>query len=407
MKVVRIIGRMNGGGPARQVAYLHQALRPAFDTVLVVGRIEEGEQEMRYLLNDTAAVVEVPSMSRSIRGFSELVSLVRIARVLRREKPDIVHTHTAKAGVLGRIAAILSGVPIRVHTYHGHIFHGYFGPTATRLILAVERSLNRCTTRVIAISPAQARDLTDRFHVASREQISVVRTGLDLPALTDADMCRTAARQRLGVSNDQRLVVWAGRLVSIKDIPLLLQIVRLARRTPRLRFLVAGEGPLWPMVAEAAKECENLQLLKWQIDMKPILAAADLVLLTSRNEGTPAFLIEAMAVGKPFVATAVGGVVDLAVPPVEQASNGCRRAANGFLTPADPEIMLQCVELLAAAPELAASMGEAGRVLAFANHHQQRLADEITTLYRELLAGCAVPDRAGSLATLPEETSGQ
>ena len=138
--------------------------------------------------------------------------------------------------------------------------------------------------------------------------------------------------------------------------------------------------------------------------MKPLLAAADMVLLTSRNEGTPAFLIEAMAAGKPFIATAVGGVVDLAKPPLREISKDCRAAANGFLTSADPQAILSCIEKLASSPELAAQMGAAGRSFALANHAQQRLAEEITDLYRQLLAGSKAREHARAPATAAEET---
>jgi glycosyltransferase involved in cell wall biosynthesis len=404
-KLVRIIGRMNGGGPARQVAYLHRALRASFDTRLIVGAIEDGEQDMRYLLQDASGVLEVPSMSRSVRGWSDLVSLVRITRILLREKPDIVHTHTAKAGVIGRIAALLSGVPIRIHTYHGNVFQGYFGMIATRLIMATERLLNRFTTRVIAISDSQAEELAERFHVARRPQIAIVRNGFDLRTLADLDRLRGQARRHLNLSDDDRLVVWAGRLVPIKNLPLLLEVVGLADRLPQVKFLVAGDGPLRQQVETAAAHSRgNLQFLGWQKDIKPLLAAADMVLLTSRNEGTPAFLIEAMAAGKPFIATAVGGVVDLAAPPLREISQHCRAAANGFLTPADPQAILSCIERLAHSPQLAAKMGAAGRSFALANHAQERLAEEITGLYRQLLAGSKAREHAGAPATAAEET---
>jgi glycosyltransferase involved in cell wall biosynthesis len=402
-KLVRIIGRMNGGGPARQVAYLHRALRGAFDTRLIVGAIEDGEQDMRYLLPDSTGVIAVPSMSRSVKGWSDLVSLVRITRILLREKPDIVHTHTAKAGVLGRIAAVLSGVPIRIHTYHGNIFHDYFGKTATWLIVATERLLNRFTTRVIAISDSQAAELAERFRVARRQQIAMVRNGFDLPTLAALDKLRGQARRSLNLKDGDRLVVWAGRLVPIKDLPLLLEVVRLADRLPRVKFLVAGDGPLRHQVETASHLRGNLQFLGWQQDIKPLLAAADMVLLTSRNEGTPAFLIEAMAAGKPFIATAVGGVVDLAQPPLWEISKDCRVAANGFLTSADPQAILACIEKLASSPELAAKMGAAGRSFALANHAQERLAEEITELYQQLLAGSKAGEHATAPATAAEE----
>lgn len=403
-KLVRIIGRMNGGGPARQVAYLHRALRGSFDTRLIVGAIEDGEQDMRYLLQDATGVVEIPSMSRSVKGWSDLVSLVRITRILLREKPDIVHTHTAKAGVIGRIAALLSGVPIRIHTYHGNVFHDYFGKTATRLILATERWLNRITTRVIAISASQAEELAERFHVARRQQIAMVRNGFDLRTLADLDKLRGQTRRRMNLSDDDRLVVWAGRLVPIKNLPLLLEVVGLANRLPQVKFLVAGDGPLRQQVETASHLWGNLQFQGWQKDIKPLLAAADMVLLTSRNEGTPAFLIEAMAAGKPFIATAVGGVVDLAKPPLREISKDCRAAANGFLTSADPQAILSCIEKLASSPELAAKMGAAGRSFALANHAQERLAEEITDLYQQLLAGSKAREHARTPATAAEET---
>ena len=396
-KLVRIIGRMNGGGPARQVAYLHRALRSSFETTLVLGKIDGGEQDMRYLLEDSMGVVEIPSMSSSVKVWSDLVSFVRITRLLLRTKPDIVHTHTAKAGVLGRLAAFLAGVPIRVHTYHGNVFQGYFGKTATGLIIAIERLLNKLTTRVIAISDSQAEELAERFRVVRREDIAIVRNGFDLKALTDLDNLRCGARRNLNVNDDELLVVWAGRLVPIKNVPLLLEVVRQTTRLTRVKFLVVGDGPLRQDITKASHSWGNLQFVGWQKDMKPILSAADIALLTSLNEGTPAFLIEAMAAGKPFISTAVGGVSDLAKPPAKEISSHCRMAANGFLTSADPEVIVSCIEELAASPDLAREMGAAGRSFVLANYGQDRLAGELTELYQGLLTFSGTPGHARTL----------
>jgi glycosyltransferase involved in cell wall biosynthesis len=271
--------------------------------------------------------------------------------------------------------------------------------------MATERLLNRFTTRVIAISDSQAEELAERSHVARRLQIAIVRNGFDLRTLADLDKLRGQARRHLNLSDNDRLVVWAGRLVPIKNLPLLLEVVGLADRLPQLKFLVAGDGPLRQQVETAAAHIRgNLQFLGWQKDIKPLLAAADMVLLTSRNEGTPAFLIEAMAAGKPFIATAVGGVVDLAAPPLREISKHCQAAANGFLTPADPQAILSCIERLAYSPKLAAKMGAAGRSFALANHAQERLAEEITGLYRQLLAGSKAREHTGAPATAAEET---
>src|SRR3954470_20928937 len=161
LKVVRIIGRLNVGGPARQACLLHERLRPELQTVLVTGRPDSGEKDMSYLLASSDGVHSIESMSRPVRFFSDLRSLVAIYRILRREKPDIVHTHTAKAGTLGRIAAVLARVPVRVHTFHGHVFAGYFGRFKTRAYLSIERLLARFTTRIVTVSEGQAVELAD------------------------------------------------------------------------------------------------------------------------------------------------------------------------------------------------------------------------------------------------------
>ena len=398
-KVVRIIGRMNGGGPARQVAYLHHALRSSFETILVVGAIEQGEQDMRYLLEDSIGVIEIPSMSRSVKGRSDLVSLIKITQLLLREKPDIVHTHTAKAGVLGRLAAIIAGVPIRVHTYHGNVFQSYFGRRASSLIIAIEGMLNRFTTRVIAISESQAQELVEQFKVARRDQVAIVRNGFDLNGLASCGQLREGARHNMHLNADDFLVVWAGRLVTIKNVPLLLDVVRHAAAFPKVKFLVVGDGPLRDEIETLATSCKDLQFIGWQRDMKPIWAAADVVLLTSRNEGTPATLIEAMAAGKPFISTVVGGVPDLAKGPVTGISSDCKRAANGFLTPFSPEAIVGCIAEMMDSPELAKRMGEEGRAFALANYDQNRLASELTELYEKLLEQEETPKGVKTLAS--------
>jgi glycosyltransferase involved in cell wall biosynthesis len=392
-KVVRIIGRMNGGGPSRQVAFLHRSLRRRYKTTLVIGSVEAGEQDMRYLLPDSDGLVEISSMSRSVRLWSDVLSFFRIVRVLLRERPDIVHTHTAKAGVLGRVAALLLGIPVRVHTYHGTVFHGYFGPTATRMIIAAERLLNRVTTRVIALSESQAEDLAEVYKVARREQISIVRNGFELERLRDVASCRPAVRKALGFTEREFLVLWAGRMVPIKNIELLLEVAARAVKLSRIQFLIAGDGPLKTKIETAAVALPNLKIVAWQQDMKPLLAAADTVLLTSKNEGTPALLIEAMAAEKPFVSTAVGGVVDLASSPVQNVATGCAMADNCFLTSSDPGVIVSCVEQLASSPDLAARMGAAGRKFALANYRRERLAEEISELYQSLLNACSADQR--------------
>ena len=397
-KVVRIIGRMNGGGPARQVAYLHHALRNSCETVLLIGTVDEGEQDMRYLLKDTTGVIEIPSMSRSVKALSDLISLIKITRILLREKPDIVHTHTAKAGVLGRVAARIARVPVTVHTYHGNVFQGYFSERASRLIVAIERALNRITTRVVVVSETQAEELISKFKVARSDQVVIIRNGFDLKGLAACSELRQAARRKWNFRDEDFVVVWAGRLAAIKNVPLLLEVAHKSAHIASAKFLVVGDGPFRTDIEALSGSLPNFRFIGWQNDMLPIWAAADMALLTSRNEGTPTSLIEASAAGKPFVSTEVGGVLDLVKGPLKESSDSCKQAANGFLCSANPEVLAGCIEKLATSPALAEQMGTEGRGFAFANYDQGRLAFELNDLYEKLLKRARIPAQAQSLA---------
>jgi len=386
VKVARIIARLNVGGPARQACYLHGRLLHSFQSVLITGQLAEGEGDMSFLLPSSENLYRVNSMSRSVSPLSDLRAFLEIVWILRRERPDIVHTHTAKAGLLGRLAAAAAGVPIRVHTYHGNVFEGYFSPLTTRAFLALERLLGKLTTRVIAISESQVTDLSERFRVVKQEKIALIRTGFEL--LPFAECSRgPATRETMGILPDEFLVLWAGRMAPIKNVELLASVIRAARRNPRLRFLVAGDGTESKKFESLTSGCHNLIRTGWCWPMTDMVAACDAALLTSHNEGTPATLIEAMSAGKPFVATDVGGVRDLAVPPFLKAGEGQpTEAANGFLTALDPEMVLASLERLATEPERARTMGQCGRRFALEMHSAERLRDEIEDLYLHLAA---------------------
>ena len=383
LKVVRIIARLNGGGPARQACYLHLALRRSYETTLVCGALNPGEEDMSYLLPDDAGVHRLSTMIRSLSVWGDLVTLVRIFRLLRRERPDIVHTHTAKAGALGRIAAVLARVPIRVHTYHGNVFNGYFRPAVTKLVIATERALNFITSSVIAISPSQAEELSHQFRVVPFRKLSVIQTGFDLSPYLRSSRDEML-RARFGCNSHQFMVVWAGRLAAIKHVELLIRIAWLAREDPSIRFVVVGEGKMRPFLEASAEGSPNLTLAKWQRDMAAVWAASDAALLTSHNEGTPASLIEAMASGRPFVATRVGGVVDLLAPMISKVSDKCWQAGNGFATLPEPEEMLKSLRTLQSNPQLRDEMGRSGRHFVTANHTDNRLLNQVDDLYRAL-----------------------
>jgi len=377
LKVVRIIGRLNVGGPARQVCLLHERLRPEFQTVLITGRPDSGEKDMSYLLSSTEGVHSIESMSRPVRFLSDLRSMFAIYRILRREKPDIVHTHTAKAGTLGRIAAVLARVPVRVHTFHGHVFAGYFGKLKTRLYLSIERFLARFTTKIVTVSQGQATELADVYKIAPRSKIQVIRNGFDW-----RESVRSVAevRAELNLKRDQTAVLWMGRMVPIKGIELLAEVVRAASPDNRLMFVVAGDGPLRSEFEQAGSGCGNLRILGWQEDVSSLVKACDVVLMTSINEGTPTSLIEAMFAGKPFVATDAGGTAEL-VTDLAAECNGIRRGKNGFIVETKAEAIVSCLSGLAKEQALRESMGRAGQQSAKNNWASERLLTQIKQLY--------------------------
>ena len=385
-KLVRIIARLNVGGATRQACTLHEKLLPYFDTHLIIGSLADGEQDMSYLLASERNVFRLPQMSREISLWADAIAFWRILKFLRKERPDVVHTHTAKAGALGRLAAWLAGVPVIVHTYHGNVFQGYFGPLRNRIYLAVERLLGQLSTQVIAISESQQQEICMKYHVVPSRKICVIHNGFELDHFAHGS--REEARREFGLKNDDFVVVWVGRLVPVKDVQLLAQVIRrAAEKQSNIHFLVVGDGEEKKELESLVRGCTNVRLLGWRHDMEQIWSAADVALLTSRNEGTPTALIEAMAAGLPFVATHVGGVQDLAADPLQELPNGMGfRAANGFLNSRVPEVLLDCIEQIAKEPETAKKMASVGRAFALDRFSIQRLVEEMNLLYQTLLA---------------------
>jgi glycosyltransferase involved in cell wall biosynthesis len=327
-------------------------------------------------------------MQRSVQPWQELKALVKIMRILRRERPDVVHTHCSKAGALGRVAAALMGVPVLVHTYNGHVFNGHFGRLKSMACVWLERALNCISTAAIAISESQAHDLAEVYKVVSPEKMIVIPDGYDLARIANCKL-GDAVRKEFGILPSQVLVVWAGRFAFIKNIDLLSEVILAsASRLPQVRFLLAGDGPDRAKVEQLTAGCKNVTLTGMRCDMDAVWSASDIALLTSRSEGTPATMIEAMAAGVPFVSTEVGGVIDLTVPPrARDASAGLLWTANAFLTSPDTEAILNALELLVTNPDLRRRMGAAGKEFVFAHHTSTALVDELEMLYKRLYAG--------------------
>lgn len=387
LKVVRIIGRLSLGGATHQACMLHGELEGKFQTVLIAGLMEEGESDMSFLLTKRDDIHFVGAMRRSFQPWQELKALVKIMRILHRERPDVVHTHCSKAGALGRLAAALMGVPVRVHSYNGHVFNGHFGWMKSRAYVWVERALNRISTGAIAISESQARDLSEVYQVVSPEKMVVIHDGYDLERIANCRQ-REAVREEFGILPSQVLVVWAGRFAFVKNVELLAEVIRAsASRFPQVRFLLVGDGPDRTKVEQLTAGCENVTLTGMRRDMGAVWSASDIALLTSRSEGTPATMVEAMAAGVPFVSTEVGGVIDLTVPPrARDTSTGLLWTANAFLTSPESEAMLSGLELLVINPDLRHRMGAAGKDLAFAHHTSTDLVAGLEMLYKGLYA---------------------
>jgi len=318
---MHIIARLNVGGAALYVIELVSHLRElGYDAQLVCGVVGKDEGDMRYIADAKGLDVTIlASLGREISPLGDLLTTLRLWRLIRRERPDVVHTHTAKAGLVGRLAAWLSGVPVIVHTFHGHVFAGYFGKTKTRVFLVLERFTARLSTRIITLSDALKRELAETYHVTPADHIEVIELGFDLDrllALKGHDQPEGIAfRQAQTIPGDAPLVGIVGRLVPIKNHSLFLHAARIvADNLPQTYFAIVGDGERraeLESLSQALNLTDRVRFCGWATDPLPAYAALDCLVLSSDNEGLPVSLIEAMAAGVPVVATNVGGVGDL------------------------------------------------------------------------------------------------
>jgi glycosyltransferase involved in cell wall biosynthesis len=380
IRVVRVIARMNVGGPAVHVALLTERLDPTrYSSWLVTGREGPGEGNYLDLHHRTVpGLTVVPDLERRIRGYRDVRALVGLLKIIRRHRPHIVHTHTAKAGVIGRLAARLAGVPVVVHTYHGHVFHGYFSPAQTKRFVAIERLLARWTDRLLAVSVEVRSDLL-ALGIGPADRVSVMPLGLDLDALVESGGEVGRLRRELAVPADELLVGIVARLVPIKAHEVFLAAAaRLAGSGPPARFVIVGDGERRAELERLARGLgieSRVHFLGWRADLARIYADLDLVVLTSRNEGSPVSIIEALAAARPVVATRVGGVADL----IEDGVNGCLVEAD------DVPGLSQRMQSVLRDPEQRRRLGEAGRKSVYPAFGAQRLLGDMDTLYTELL----------------------
>ena len=381
IRVLRIIARLNIGGPAIHATLLTERLDPArFDSRLVTG--SESATEGNYLTLHGRRIdhlTVVPELGRDIHPGRDVLALARLHGIIRRFRPHIVHTHTAKAGAIGRLAAWLARVPIVVHTYHGHVFHGYFSAPTTSVFLGVERLLARSTSRLLTVSESVKREL-ERYRIGAPGQVVVLPLGLDLDRFLVSEARAGELRRELGVDARRPLVGIVARLVPIKrheDFIAASAVV--AARIPDALFLIIGDGERRVELEALARRqglAERVRFLGWRHDLERIYADLDVVVLTSANEGSPVSLIEAMAAARPVVATGVGGVPDL----VEHGVNGLLGRAG------DPSATAEAIVGLLADPERRRAIGEAGRKRVRDAYGVDRLVSDMERLYSDLMS---------------------
>ncbi|MEP7290502.1 MAG: glycosyltransferase family 4 protein [Chloroflexota bacterium] len=377
IRILRIIARLNVGGPAIHVTLLTEKLSaPEYESTLVCGTISADEGDMRYYAE--AHGVEpliVPELGRTLHPLRDLVTIWTVYRLIRKLKPDIVHTHTAKAGFVGRIAARLAGVPVIVHTFHGHVFQGYFSPTMTRIFLILERLTASMSDTVITLTEGLRRELADEYRVTDKARITVLPLGLDLAPFAAAERKNGAFRREYSIPADAPLVGIVGRLVPVKNHALFLEAAAKVRaQMPVARFVIIGDGELR---GEIERRVDILGLrdavifTDWLRELVPAYADLDVNVISSLNEGTPVSVIESLAAGCPVVTTAVGGLPDL-----------LDQGVLGVLVPSgDADALANAIiDVLNDPPD-----AKQAQALMVERYSIERLVRDLDALYRRLL----------------------
>ena len=326
-KILRIINRFNLGGPTYNAAYLTKYLENDYETLLVGGQHDESEESSMHILDSLGIVpVIIPEMQRSINPILDKIALKKIKKIIHEFQPDIVHTHAAKAGALGRKAAYDLGVKKIYHTFHGHVFHSYFGKIKTNIFKKIERDLAKKSTKIVAISEIQKQELSRIHRICSEEKIEVIPLGFDLKKFyINRASKRTNFRKKWQIKENEIAIGIIGRLVPIKNHSFFIDVVQkaIANSNRKLRIFIVGDGENKENIIQKVK-CYHLdystddtiatiQFTSWIKEIDEVNAGLDIVCLCSLNEGTPVSLIEAQASGNPIVTTITGGIENIII----------------------------------------------------------------------------------------------
>lgn len=391
-RVLRILNRLIIGGPAINATYLTRYMAPDFETMLVIGGKDDHEQDADHLTGtlDINPVV-IPEMKRSLNPVSDGQAFQKVKALIKEFKPDIVHTHAAKSGVIGRMAADACNVPVIVHTFHGHVFHSYFNKWTTKTFVQIERYLAKRSSGIIAISEKQKEELANVYKICREEKITIIPLGLDLDKFQkDQAEKRISFRAKYNIQPDEIAIGIIGRIVPVKNHSLFVAAAKraLEQTKQRLKFVIIGDGDMREQmetefaaagISYAYQPDSNTNATaictSWLTDMDVVLAGLDIVALTSHNEGTPVSLIEAQAAARPVVSTNVGGVGDVVL------NNEC-----GFITkPGDAEEFANALLKLIDSKELREQFGKAGRQFVQGKYSYQRLVSDMSAYYYGLL----------------------
>jgi glycosyltransferase involved in cell wall biosynthesis len=366
-------------------------MAPEYETMLIGGPNEESEESSLFIPQKLGLnPIVIPEMRRSVNPVNDLKAYRKIKQIIREFKPDIVHTHASKAGALGRRAAYKCGVPVIVHTFHGHVFHSYFGKTKTALVKKIERSLAKKSDAIIAISEKQKLELTAEHQICPPEKVHVIPLGFDLDRFrTDQEIKRRNFRSAYAIADDEIAIVIIGRIVPVKNHEMFLRVIHrlLETTSKKVRAFIVGDGESRYDLEMKAREMgfdvatekmtvkKPLTFTSWIRDVDRVLAGSDIVCLTSWNEGTPVSIIEAQAANKPVISTKVGGV-----------ENIVRDGESAFLVePGDEEGFLNRLAALVDNEDLRKKMGLPGWETVGSKYHYTRLVKDMSSLYRTLL----------------------
>lgn len=381
-KILRIVNRFNLGGPSYNAANLTRFLPNEYETLLIGGQHQSHEASSDFILESAGVDYQiVEEMSRSLHWMRDRQALKAIGKLIDAYQPDIVHTHASKAGALGRLAAHRRKVPAIVHTFHGHVFHSYFGPAKTALVKNTERYLGRLTDAIVAISETQRDELVHIHKIAPAKKVHVVPLGFELSRFTqNQEALRTAWRKEHGLADGEVAIGIIGRLAPIKNHGFFLDLIKGLdeNELPPFRAFVIGGGELEDDIKAKLNQTglqDRVHMLGWEKQVEQPLAGLDVVVLTSDNEGTPVSLIEAQAAGRPVVSTDVGGVRDVV-----------RDNQSGYIVQkGDLADFSTKLRRLVGDSELRTGMGVKGRDWVMERYSHLRLAKDMTALYNQLL----------------------